>query len=421
MSPPRAVGTIFDSVAGWAILVAVACVPTLLLSLAPWMLAGWVILEFDTVDVLYRDVADRVVRGQVPYRDFLLEYPIGCLPQILLPRLAGEGGVAYRTAYVAEMLLANALLVLAIAREVGRREGRAAVPRRLAWYLVGYLFLCRLMVSRLDVVPALLGFLAAAEWCRGRPIRGGVFAAIGGLVKVFPALAVLPAGLREFSRDRESRPLGSLAFAGVFTTGLVAWAILGGFGMLDAILFHADRGLEIESVGAGALLIAGRLSGMPMFVDTAHGSAELDCEWSRAVVAASRYVQLLAIAATLLPFARSDRCSGVRCTGALVLAFIATAPVLSPQFLIWVLPFAIAVGGPVGRRVRPLFALACALTFLIYPVLFQGVLLPMRMPAILVLNLRNALVIAIWAIMAFGTADDRDAIPVEVDDRPEGS
>ena len=69
------------------------------------------------------------------------------------------------------------------------------------------------------------------------------------------------------------------------------------------------------------------------------------------------------------------------------------------------------MGGPLGRRVRPLFALACALTFLIYPVLFHRGLLPMRMPAILVLNLRNALVIALWALMAFGTAEDRGANP----------
>jgi hypothetical protein len=80
-----------------------------------------------------------------------------------------------------------------------------------------------------------------------------------------------------------------------------------------------------------------------------------------------------------------------------------------------------AVGGVLGRRIRPLFALTCALTFLIYPVLFQGALLPMRMPAILVLNLRNAMVIALWALMAFGIAEEPGAIPVEVDDRLEGS
>src|SRR6516165_7164329 len=109
--------------------------------------------------------------------------------------------------------------------------------------------------------------------------------------------------------------------------------------MLDSILFHAERGLEIESVGAGLLMLAGRLNGMAMAVDTAHGSAELDCDWSPAAVAASRYVQMAALALTLLLFARSNRRSCVQCTGALLLAFIAPAPVLPPQFLIWVLPF----------------------------------------------------------------------------------
>lgn len=400
MSAPRSIAT----TAPRAIAAGLACVPILLVAMAPWTLTGRPVLEFDTVDVLYRDVADRVVRGQVPYRDFLLEYPIGGLPQLLLPRLAGGGLLAYRTAYIAEMLLANALLILALAREVERREGPAAVPRRLAWYLAGFLFLGRLIVGRLDVVPALLAFAAAAEWSAGRSIRGGVLAATGALVKVFPALAVLPAGLREFPLDREraSRPRGTLAFAIVFATGLAAWAVLGGPGMLDSILFHAERGLEIESTGAGLLMLANHLTGAPMTLETGHGSVELDAAWAPTVVAASRGVQLAALALTFARFARPGRRSIGRCTGALILAFIATAPVLSPQFLIWVLPFVLAVDGPTGRCARPLFVLACALTFLIYPVLFVPFLIPMRLTAVLVLNLRNGMLIALWAILAFG-------------------
>ena len=424
MSEPRAFVTMSPRVAGWALGTGLACGPLLLLALGPWLLTGREIVEFDTVDVLYRDVADRVGRGQVPYRDFPLEYPIGSLPQILLPRLAGGGVSAYRTAYVAEMLLANALLLLAVAGFVERSEGREAVPRRLAWYLVCYLFLCRLMAGRLDVVPALLAFVSAAAWSGDRPIRGGTLAALGALVKVFPALAVLPAGLAERSVDGGSRPRGLIAFAVVLAPGLAAWAVLGGPGMLDSILFHAERGLEIESVGAGLLMLAGRLTGASMAVETAHGSIELDSPWSPTAVAASRYLSCLALALTLLPFARSDRRSGVRCTGALLVAVMATAPVLSPQFLIWILPFAMAAEGLLGRRIRPLFALSCALTFLIYPVLFVPALLPMRIAAILVLNLRNALLIALWGLMAFGTETGTGhhggRYSVEVDDRLAG-
>lgn len=159
-------------VAGPAIAAGLLCVPLLLLAYAPWLMAGVLVPEFGDVNVIYRDFADRTFRGEVPYRDFLIEYPIGCLPQILLPRLVGEGMVAYRVAYAVEMLLVNALLILVVAREVERREGRGAVARRLGWYLLCFLFLGRLIAGRLDVVPALLGFAAAVEWSRGRPIRG---------------------------------------------------------------------------------------------------------------------------------------------------------------------------------------------------------------------------------------------------------
>lgn len=422
MTPRPPIGTLTPRAIAWSIAAGLACVPTLLLALGPWLLTGREVLEFDTVDVLYRDVADRVARGQLPYRDFLFEYPIGCLPQILIPRLAGGGLPAYRIAYIAEMLLANALLILALAREVARREGPAAVPRRLGWYLLGYLFLCRLIVSRIDVVPALLAFLAAAEWSAGRAVRGGVLAAIGGLVKLFPALAVLPAGLGEFSLDRERgpRPRGALTFAIVFAAGLAAWGVVGGAGMLDAIAFHAERGLEIESTGAGLLMLAGRLAGAPMAIETGHGSVDVDAAWAPAVVSVSRSIQLVALASTMIPFALAHRRSILQCTGALILAVIATAPVLSPQFLIWVLPFVMAAGGPAGRRARPLFVLACALTFLIYPVLFVPALMPMRWPALLVLNFRNAIVVVLWFVLTFGAHEDRGAIPVDVDDRRAG-
>jgi hypothetical protein len=273
-----------------------------------------------------------------------------------------------------------------------------------------FLFLGRLIVCRIDVVPALLAFLAAAEWSVGRPIRGGVLAAIGGLVKLFPALAILPAGLRELSRGGESRPIGLVAFAVAFGVGLAGWGVLGGLGALDSILFHAERGLEIGSVAAGLLMLAAPMTGDPLVLELGHGSVEIEGAWTSAAVAASGCLQVAALAMTMLAIVRSGRRSVVRGTGALILAAIATAPVLSPQFLIWALPFVMALDGPAGRRARPIFAAACALTFLIYPVLFLNALLPMRMTAVLVLNLRNAAIVALWAIAAFGADEDRGAI-----------
>ena len=43
-------------------------------------------------DVLLFETYGRAVRhGQVPYRDFALEYPPGALPALVLPALPGAG------------------------------------------------------------------------------------------------------------------------------------------------------------------------------------------------------------------------------------------------------------------------------------------------------------------------------------------
>lgn len=396
-------------VVGMAGIASVACVLLLLLAIGPWLLSGRSIEEFGNVDQLYHSVATRMARGLVPYRDFELEYPVGCLPQLFLPILAGTSVRVYRFAYVTEMLVINALLVLALTRHVDRREGPLEARRRLGWYLVSFLFLGRLIVSRIDVVPALLMYVAALSWTARRPILWGCLAALGGLVKVVPALVALPASLGELARPRSTRLVGTITFTACSAVGVSLWYLLGHSGMVSAIRYHTERVLEVESVYAGLLMLLGHSGGEPFVVQWGHGSHELVSSLSPTILGASRYIQLALLAISLIPLARSgcDRC--LQCCGALILAFIVTAPVLSPQYLVWVLPLILSVGGSLGRRVRPLYLVACALTFLIYPVFFYHGLVPPRLPGILLLNARNLLLIGLWLLMCFGATGPDNA------------
>ena len=394
----------YAGVIGMASIASAGCVALLLLAIGPWLLSGRSIEEFGNVDHLYHSVATRMARGMVPYRDFELEYPVGCLPQLFLPILAGTSVRAYRLAYIAEMLVINALLLLALTWHVDRREGRLEARRRLIWYLVSFLFIGRLIISRIDVVPALLMYLAALSWAARKPVLWGSLAALGGLVKVVPALVVLPALLGELARPRSTRLVGTITFAVCSAVGVSLWYLLGHSGMVSAIRYHTERVLEIESVYAGLLMLVGRMGGEPFGVQWGHGSHEVVSSLSPAILGASRYMQLALLGISLIPLARSgiDRC--LQCCGALTLAFIVTAPVLSPQYLVWVLPLILSVGGSLGRCVRPLYVLTCALTFLIYPALFYRSLVPPRLPGILLLNARNLLLVGLWLLMCFGIA-----------------
>lgn len=384
-----------------------ACVVALLLAVSPWLLRGRGIDEFESVDLIfYHQVATQLSMGLVPYRDFDFQYPIGSLPQIFFPVLAGASFRVYRFAYFTEMLVVNSILVLALACHVDRREGRAEARRRLAWYVVCFLFLGRLVVSRLDVLPTLLLYLAALSWTARRPILWGSLAALGGLVKVFPALVAIPASLGEFSRLRSSRLRGTLAFSLCFVLGLALWYAISPSGMMSSIQFHTGRSFEIESVYSGLIMLAGPLWGARSSAEHGHSSVELVSDLSPPLLRASLYIQFVSLCLSLFPLSRSDSNRTLRCCCALTLAFMVTSRVLSPQYLIWILPLILSVGGSLGRRVRPLFVLICALSFALYPVFFYRWLFPPRLPGILLVNLRNMLLIGLWLLMIFGEAKE---------------
>jgi hypothetical protein len=76
--------------------------------------------------------------------------------------------------------------------------------------------------------------------------------------------------------------------------------------------------------------------------------------------------------------------------------------VLSPQYLIWLIPFVVVVAGPSGTWARPLFALACLTTTIIYPLNFNS-LLRHQPGAVELLNFRNVLLLALLALLTYGS------------------
>ncbi len=64
----------------------------------------------------------------------------------------------------------------------------------------------------------------------------------------------------------------------------------------------------------------------------------------------------------------------MRESAAAILAFILFSKVLSPQFLIWLVPFVSVLEGLTGKLARWLFLLCCLLTTLIFPWNFLGLL-----------------------------------------------
>jgi hypothetical protein len=351
---------------------------------------------------IYYDYASQAMQGRVPYRDYLVEYPILTFPLLLVPRLFVSDFASYCIAFGIEMLVFDVAAIVLITRHVAGTEGPGQIAGRLAWYTVFCVSLAPLVVGRFELAPMVVALAAARWWFGGGNVLGGFTAGLGFLLKVFPGLVAALALVWELARLRTSRARGSLAFFLTVAAGMAGWFLLGGSNVLDSFRYHAARGLGIESLYAGALLAWGKLAGIDIPWVIEHKAVHLVPEWGSRLAALASPLQAAALLIVLIQFGRRRMAEGVRYAGAAILASMITAKVLSPQYLVWLFPFIVVLGGWTGSRARWLFLFACLTTAIIYPGPAFALLLDHQAVAIFLLNLRNVLLLALLALLLCG-------------------
>jgi hypothetical protein len=186
---------------------------------------------------------------------------------------------------------------------------------------------------------------------------------------------------------------GILVAAALLVT--VPLALLAPGGVVSSLQRQIDRPLQIESVGASLLLIAGDPK-----VEFRSGSWSLTGTGPAAVGIVSTVVGLTALAGIWIVAWRYRRRLGAP---ALVYAVcialvLVSAKVASPQFLVWLAPLVAVVRGRSGMSACLLLAGACALTQLVYPVRYEELVAGDALPVIL-LAARNALLVMVALIL----------------------
>jgi hypothetical protein len=354
----------------------------------------------DDTDIYLR-YATMMREGKVPYRDYRVEYPPLALPLFLAAALVSYDVIGFKVAFAAEMLIFNAATVWLVASWVERTQGPGRVRERLVWYTVSYSLLSRLMVSRYDAAPMLLAFAASTWWFSGHRERGGIGAALGTLMKVYPAVIALVAATWDLTGPSRSRGRGLMAFAATFLLGTLAWFAIGGIhGVSESLGYQLDRGFEYGSLYSGAQMLAARAMGDEIAVVRDHAAWSSVTPWSPRLLPLVLPIQAATILIVCGLFVRRGMTEGVRYCGAAILAFIITGKVFSPQYLIWLLPFIAVVEGPAARRSFGFFTAGCAAT-LIAPAL-TGSFSRTSATVILAYNAKNALFLALLWTLTLG-------------------
>ncbi len=350
---------------------------------------------------LYEFWADQIrTTGAMPDGVTWMYPPLTAVVLVVVDVLPGPFGAGF----VVTMLAVD-LAVLLLLAGACRRGGHPVGA--WAWVLLVPL-LGLIGWARLDLLPvaAAAGALLLAT---RHPVLAGALAAAGTAVKGWPVVL----GLLFLDRPRWviSAVVTGSAVAAVTTLLLDnTWTFLANL---------SGRGIQVESVMALPWTLQQAL-GSPVQGDFVNGTYEV-LEPGAAFLARSATVVMVVAVVAALVLSR-HRAPELRWYAA-VTALLASSPLLSTQFVLWLIGGVVVAAalpgtdGSIARRTLPLVTVVVALTHLTVPLQWGGLVGDGRLAATTLLA-RNLLllVLAVWLLLAV-----RGGAPEPALDPPAGS
>ena len=350
---------------------------------------------------IYQGYAEKLLHGALPYRDVFVEYPPGAFAVFLPP--AAFGSDHYNAAFKCLMALcgvATLVLVALVLAELG------ASPRRLYVALLllalSPVALGPISLNTYDAWPALLTVLALWLLLREREVLGFAVLGLAITAKVYPLVLVPLACILVWRRAGRRRVAIGLATLILVAAAAVApFAVYAPHGVFESFRSQAERGLQVESLGASLLLLLDRLGLYDAHVVRTTGVAgrNLAGGAADAIAVASLVLEGLAVATVWVLYARvrNARAGLPLAFAAAVAGFIAFTKVLSPQYLVWLVPLVVLADGAVGAAAVGLTGVALVLAqvwFFHYHALFR-----IGWPVWLLLA-RDVVLVALYAVLA---------------------
>jgi MFS family permease len=344
---------------------------------------------------VYSVLTEPVLGGALPYRDAFLEYPPLAAPAIALPGVAGTGEEVFRAAFAGWTLLLAAAVVLlcgALAVRTGGDARRAMLAAALMPLLCG-----ALVRTHFDLAPVALLLGALLLVVSGRPRSGMVVLGLAAMTKGFPLVAA-PATLAWLATRVERRTLLQSAVALLAALALPAAAALAisPNGALDAVTYQLERPVQIESLPASGVLLVDELGAGEADSVKSHRSDGLEHPAADTLTLVCLMVMLGCIA-LVTARARGDSRRLVLASLAAVAAFAALGKVLSPQYMLWLVPLGALAFAWRLRALAAAIAAAAALTQVEFPARYFDLVDREPFP-IAVIAARNLLLLAVLVL-----------------------
>jgi hypothetical protein len=331
----------------------------------------------------------------------LVEYPLPAVAVVAVPWLLAQAiGADYALMLIGMACLTDLAFTVLLVR-VGRHRLAAA-----GWVLAVPL-LGATAYARFDLLPGVLCGAAVLLLAR-RPGLAAGCAAVATAVKLWPALILPPL----LAGSRRRGPF-VLVVAGIGAAAVLAVLALTGWDRLvSPLTYQVARGLQVEAVVATPVMVGWALTPARWHIGYAASNSyeitgpSVEGLAVLSVVATGVYVVALGLGWWSL-WRRRDSVAAVTVVWlmlAAVTGFLVVGKVLSPQYLLWLLPTALAGVAVTGdRRLLRWTAVllgAALLTQVVFPTTYEAITFPTDLAwfTVLVLAARNGLVV--WLLVA---------------------
>lgn len=348
---------------------------------------------------LYRGYADLFLDGLIPYRDIGFEYPPLAWPVMALPGLVSLELDEYRLVFATLAFAAAVGLMLACARLA--RLGGADERRALFAVAVAPIATGAIIRTHFDLAPVLCLVAGLAWIAAGRPRSGFAVLGLGGALKLFPLLAVPVAAAWLVGRGERREALVGIALAAAVALGAAGFAVaVSPDGAWDAVEYHLERPTQIESLPASVLNALDAAGGRAPEPVHSHRSDGLSHSAATAVEIVLTGLLFAALAALSVAALRAPNVRVLALAGlGSALAFAALGKVLSPQFMIWLVPLAALAWAWRLHALAIATTAAIAATMLWFPERYFD-LVDRETGPLAAVGLRNAILVVVLALLA---------------------
>jgi uncharacterized membrane protein len=324
---------------------------------------------------IYQGYAERFLHGDLPYRDVFVEYPPGAFAVFMPPTAFGASH--YNAAFKSLMALcglATILLAALVLVELGVTRGRLLVS--VVLLALAPIALGPISLNTYDAWPALLTVLALFLFLRDRDLLGAGALGLAVSAKVYPLVLLPLAGIYVWRRAGPRRVLVAFAvFLAVAAVVVVPFAAYDLHGVASSFRSQAERGLQIESLGASLLLVADRLGLYDAKVVETTGVAGRNLSGSvpDAVAVVTLVLEAAAVLAVWALYARvrEPRARLPVAFAAAVAGFLAFTKVFSPQYLVWLVPLVVLAGSWLAVALTAVSLVLAQVWFFHYHALFR--------------------------------------------------